>query len=102
MPWASCESHLELSEEEVLGLLQGCRRCFCTDGRMERARARGVWDRESPWAQLGAGTSRPPLQHTQLPVRIRAGAQPAPEPEAVQPQQPSMVPHLIKAVERQG
>lgn len=31
-----------------------------------------------------------------------AVAEPAPEPEAVQPQQPRMVPHLIKAVERQG
>lgn len=39
MPWASCESHLEVSEEEeeeeVLGHLQGCTRCFCTAVGME-------------------------------------------------------------------
>lgn len=52
--------------------------------------------------ELGMG--RAPVQHSQLPIGIvgRAVAEPAPEPEAVQPQQPRMVPHLIKAVERQG
>lgn len=72
VPGASCESHLELSEqeeeeeEEVLGLLQGCRRCFCTGVRTEGAQAGGVWARESPWGLAPAE----PLQHTQLLVRI--------------------------------
>lgn len=70
----------------------------CEDGGSSGWRSWG-------WGEpLGVGTSRAPLQHSQLPVGILgwAVAEPAPEPEAVQPQQPRMVPHLIKAVERQG
>lgn len=64
----------------------------------------GGWRSLGQGEPLGAGTSRAPLQHTQLLVRIpgQAVAEPAPEPETVQPQQPRMVPHLIKAVERHG
>lgn len=40
---------LRVSEEEFVGQLQGCRRCFCTDVRMERARDGGAGDGESPW-----------------------------------------------------
>lgn len=64
MPWASCESHLEVSEqeeEEVLGHLQGCSRCLCTAVGME----------EFGMEEFGMGRAhRAPLQHTQLPAGI--------------------------------
>ena len=69
-------------------------------------------ERHCLWAQLWADTGKSPTPtHTasvhgtrerSAEVLVLAVDEPAPEPEAVSPQQHRMVPHLIKPVERQG
>lgn len=104
MPWASCESHLEVSEEEeeeeVLGHLQGCTRCFCTAVGMEEFGMEEFGIGRTPGLTEPLSSTPSSLQESS--ILGQAVAEPAPEPETVQPQQPRMVPHLIKAVERQG